>query len=788
MIRFVRVVAVGVLGIAVLLCVALLVLRSSVAHTRGELQIAGLAGDVEIVRDRHGIPHIEAESRADAVFALGFVHGQDRLWQMEFQRRLGSGRLAEAVGPNGLTADRFFRTLGIRRVSEAALQHLAPSERATLDAYVAGVNAFLEHRTGLLPPEFLMLGIEPEPWTPTDVVVWQKMMAWDLTGSQMSSETRRAQLIAALGADRASELFPGYREDAPVVLPDFSALYRDISWDALAKAIPPVDPANGSNAWVVSAEHTASARPLLANDPHLGLQAPSLWYFAHLSAPDYEVVGATLPGTPAVLLGRNRHIAWGLTNTGSDVLDLFVERVDPDDPGRYLTPSGFLPFETRREVIAVAGADDVVLDVRETRHGPVISDVVAAAARVADGRHVVAMQWTALDEDDTTIGAALAMNDARNWDAFVDALERWVVPQQTMVYADVDGNIGLIAPARVPIRAGGRGTSPSPGWTEAHDWVDTIPYGALPRRSNPDDGVLVAANHRLVGPEYPYLLTDDWSAPYRAERIHGLLDDDARHTLDTFVAIQRDVTSLHARAMRDLLRDVAPQTQTARAAHETIVAWDGEMTAESPAPLIFSAWYRSLVREIAEDELGEHFDAYWGFRPLFVESVLADRAEWCDDVRTTAVETCVQIAARSLQIAAAELAEAYGADVETWRWGDAHQAEMDHAVMSGIPLLGRLFDLQAANDGGPFTVDVGSFAVRDPYTQDHGPGFRGVYDLADLDESLFMHATGQSGNPLSTRYRDLFPQWIDNRYLPVPTGADSYRSGSSEILTLRAAP
>lgn len=787
MIRTLRTSLVVLAALVLVAVVVVLVLRSSVAQTRGQVRVAGLASEVRVVRDAHGVPHIEAESRSDAVFALGFVHAQDRLWQMEFQRRLGSGRLAEAVGSSGLTADRFFRTLGVRRSAEASLAYLGSEERAVLDAYVAGVNAFLERRTGVLPPEFLVLRLEPEPWTPTDVIVWQKMMAWDLTGSQLSDETLRAQLVSALGSDRAARLFPGHPEDGPVTLPNFSALYREIPWSTIARHIPHLDPANGSNAWVVSAEHTASARPLLANDPHLGLQAPSHWYLAHLSAPGWEIAGATLPGTPAMLLGRNRRIAWGFTNTGSDVLDLFVERVDPADPNRYLAPTGSLGFTTRREVIAVSGSEDVVLDVRETRHGPVISDVVGSAAAAAGAGHVVAMRWTALDEDDTTIGAALAMADAQNWPQFVAALERWVVPQQTMVYADTDGNIGLIAPGRVPVRAGGRGVSPSPGWTGAYDWVGTVPYEALPRSSNPGDGVLVAANHRLVGADYPYLLTDDWGSPYRAERIHELLAATRRHTLDSFAAMQSDVTSLHARAFLEHLRDAVPMTPVARQAQALVADWDGRMAAESAAPLVFSAWYRSLVREIAEDELGSAFDAYFGFRPAFVASVLAGDGAWCDDIRTTLVETCRDIASRALQIGAAELVERYGTEMEAWSWGEAHEAVMEHAVMSGTP-LGRGFGLRGPNDGGPFTVDVGSFSIRDPYSQDHGSGFRGIYDLSDLESSRFIHATGQSGNPLSIRYRDLFGRWIDNRYLSIPTDPEAYRDGRAELLTLTPLP
>lgn len=793
MLRVARIAGIALASAVLVAGIAFLVLRTSVSQTRGVVRIPAAAGghvlfeDVRIVRDDAGVPHIEAASRSEAVFGLGFAHAQDRLWQMEFQRRVGSGTLAEAVGAAGLSTDRFLRTLGVRHAAEAALEALDDDDRMLLDAYVAGVNAFLATRTGVLPPEFLILGVRPEPWEPVDVLVWQKMMAWDLTGGKMSAELLRARLVAALGADRAGQLFPPYPSGGPVIAAERADLYRRIDWSAFADALPVVSPANGSNAWAVSAAHSDTARPLLANDPHLGLQAPSLWYFAHLIAPEYEVIGATLPGTPAVLLGHNGSIAWGFTNAGSDVLDLFIERVDSEDPDRYLVPGGSEPFTVRREVIRVAGGDDVELEVRETRHGPVISDAVGAAGEVAGDGHVIALRWTALDADDTTLGAALDLGTATSWDSFVAALERWVVPQQVMAYADVDGNIGLIAPARVPIRDRAEATMPSPGWTGAGDWSGAIPFDELPRTLNPPGGRLVTANHKLVEDDYPYYLTDDWTVPYRAERIWELLAEDARHSVEGFARMQSDIVSLHAREFLSVARSATPGTALAREAQDLLAGWDGTMHAEDGAPLVFSAWYRAFVREVLGDELGPLFDAYYGFRPVFMRETLAQNGAWCDDVRTTQTETCADLADRAWSVATAELAERLGPNPSSWTWGAVHRVEMDHAVM-GSTAMAWAFDLTAPNDGGPFTVDVASYPIRDPYRQDHGPGFRGIYDLEDLDRSRYIHGTGQSGNPLSTRYRNLFGAWLDQEYLVMDTDPAAYTRGRAEVLTLQRAP
>ncbi|MEO7031607.1 MAG: penicillin acylase family protein, partial [Herbaspirillum sp.] len=415
----------------------------------GELHLTGPGAVIDIVRDAEDVPHIYAKSSADAYFGLGFVHAQDRLWQMEMNRRIAAGSMAEILGPKAAPTDRFLRTLGVRHNAQAILKNLAPDARDALDAYAAGVNAYLAQRSGPLPPEFLLTGAPaPARWEPVDSLGWQTMMAWDL-GANWTQELLRMRLAQRLPLDRINEFLPPYPGDAVLATQDYTKLYRQLvgTTQQLA-AVAAIAPSSyidgmGSNNWVLSGAHTKSGKPLLANDPHLGLSAPALWYFAQLSAPGLNVIGATLPGLPGVVLGRNDRIAWGFTNTGPDVQDLYIEHINPANPAQYQTPTGWADFETRAETIKVKGASDIVMTVRSSRHGPVITGSLplADSAPLDTKTHVIAFAWTALRPDDLTLQAGVRMNRARNWDEFVAAVKDFGAPQQNMVYADVDGNI-----------------------------------------------------------------------------------------------------------------------------------------------------------------------------------------------------------------------------------------------------------------------------------------------------------------------------------------------------------
>ncbi len=774
-------------------------LRQSLPRIEGTIRIDGLKAPIELLRDAYGIPHIRAKSIEDAYFGLGFAHAQDRLWQMEMNRRIAAGRLSEVVGASALDTDRFLRTLGVRRAAEASLAKLDAGTRRVLDAYAAGVNAFLATRP-VLPPEFWLLRVTPEPWAPADSLAWTKMLAWDL-GANWKNELLRMRLAKTLPQARIEELLPPYPGDAPLKIIDLKTLYGGLEPDARALAaamqsVAALVPAwlpdgAGSNNWVVSGKRSASGKPLLANDPHLGLTAPPVWYFAQLTAPGLDAIGATLPGVPGILLGRNERIAWGATNTGPDVQDLYLEKLVGRDA--YLTPDGPRRFESREETIKVHGGADVKLLVRVTRHGPVVSDALRPAVGLAPRGHVLAFAWTALAGDDTSVRSALNLARARDWKQFRDALRDLRAPQQNMVYADVDGNIGFIAAGRVPVRKPGndlKGLAPAPGWQAKYDWAGWIPFDELPQSYNPPSGEIVTANQKIVPPDYAHFITSEWQPPYRARRIARLLEAVPRHTVASFARMQTDVVSLPAREQLPLLLATKPGSAQAKRALGLLASWDGSMSADRPEPLIMSAWWRALARAVYADELGEAFDANWLQRPVFIGNVLTNKdgqSRWCDDVRTPKRESCDEILTSSLEAALADLRKRYGKNMTHWNWGQAHIALHEHRPFGRVALLARLFDISAPSPGGAFTVDVGRSNFNDsarPFASRHAPSLRAIYDLSDPQASLFIHSGGQSGNLLSPGYSAFTRAWVAGEYIPMLTDPARISAAGAHLLTL----
>ncbi len=760
-------------------------LLQSLPKIDGEIEGTGVTSEVAITRDQHGIPHIEAETLEEAMFAQGFVHAQDRLWQMEFQRRVGAGRLAEILGADALPTDRFMRLLGLYRLAEASLDHLLPESLAWLDAYADGVNAYLTQRRGPLPPEFLIFGHhELEPWTPADSVVWIKMMAMTLS-LNWHDELLRARLRQRLSDEQIADLWPGYPSDAPVTL---AGLAEAVDLDALASVLPPAPlPGIGSNAWSVAGEHSESGGALLANDPHLGLRSPGTWYLTHLKTPGLELIGVGLPGVPGLVLGHNGKIAWGVTNTGPDSQDLFIEKIDPDLADHYLTPDGSTPFERREEILRVKDGAPVTLTVRGTRHGPVISDLVSHARETLPGDQVLALAWTALVEEDTTIDMLFGITKARDWLGFVEATKRSHTPQLNIFYADDEGRIGFIAPGHVPVRKNGDGLWPVPGWSGDFDWIGSIPFNDLPRSIDPPSGRLLNGNNRIVEPDYGYLITAIWEPPYRARRIEALLKE-ARHDLGSFAAIQADELSLIAVDILPLMLAMTPASKTAAEAAAALQAWDRVMERDAREPLIFAAWYRAFSRLVYEDELGALFPEYWSLRPQFMMRVLEERPVWCDNQGTPAIETCGDLLTTALDQALDDLAARYGADQSDWRWGEAHQARMRHPILDLVPVLGRIFNIEIPTGGDGVTVNVGHFRFGDadnPFASTQAATYRGLYDLADLDRSRFITATGQSGHPLSVHFRDLSRLWADGETIPMARHVDRYGPSAAGRLFLR---
>ena len=767
---------------------AWLYLQRSLPQLAGEARAPGLGAAVEIVRDREGVPHAFAANDRDGWFAVGYLHAQDRLWQMEVQRRVAQGRVAEVFGEPGYDVDRLMRTLGIARLSERMAARLDAETRASLEAYAAGVNAYLA-TDPVLPVEFQVFRVRFDPWKPEHTLGWLQVMAWDLSGN-WRSEVARLRFAAKLGAERAGELLPGAPGEKPEPLPDFKALNAELEPVAarLLAHFSPHEEARGSNSWVVSGANTVSGKPLLANDPHLGLQAPALWYFVHVSTPSGNVVGGTLPGVPFVVLGRNDHVAWTMTTTNSDTQDLFIEKVVPGDESSYLTPQGPAKFEAREEVIRV-GSEDRRIRVRTTRHGPVLSDAVKNAAEAAPRGHVLALAWTALRDDNATARAGLRMNRARNRAELLEAARDFHAPHQNLVFADRDGRIGFVAPAIVPVRAADNeasGRVPVPGWIARFDWQGTLAFDDMPAIHDPESGRIVTANNRITPPGYKPFLTTDWMPPFRAERIDELLAAQPKHSMESFIRMQADVRSRLAREMLPVALAAKPQKAEGQAAQARLRDWNGDFSMDSAAALVFAAWYRELTRLVYADELGEMFRDAWDLRVPFMVSVMkGGLTHWCDDVRTPAKETCEELAARAFDFAAADLDKRYG-DPASWRWGAAHAAAGDHRPFGFVPVVSRLFNVSPQTAGDTYSLNVGHYYIRDekrPFANRHAPSMRAIYDFADLERSLFMHSTGQSGNVLSPWYSSFAERWARVEYITIPTQRAAIQA--AHTLTLR---
>jgi penicillin amidase len=782
-------------------------LRGSLPQTSGSISVAGLSAPVEIVRDADAVPHIRAQTEADALFGLGYAHAQDRLWQMEFQRRIGNGRIAEFAGASQLSTDKFLRTLGTARAAASAWDALGPEARKPIEAYVAGVNAFISTHSGRqLPVEFSRLGLAPEPWRPQDVLVWGKMMAWDL-GDNWEHELLRAKLATRLGAARAGELLPADIAGRPLILPDGAGAgvqapsMASAPPHAMASVPPPASSdgllainrrlkddfglggtAIGSNNWVIGGARTSTGKPLLANDPHLGARIPSIWYLAHITGGALDAIGATLPGVPGIVIGHNQRIAWGVTNTGPDVQDLFAEHVNARNEAEF--QGSWEPMQIIPEVIKVKGQPDVTLQVRVSRHGPLISDVIEGASEP------LAFRWTALDPEDQTISAFMGIDRAQSWDEFTAVLRNYAVPMQNFVFADVDGNIGYYAPGRLPIRAAGDGTMPAEGWSGANEWTGYVPFDELPHSFNPPAGYIATANNRVLGDSYPHLISTSWAAPYRAERIVELIESRPKLTPDDIAAMQADEQSTLARRLLPIMLGARTSDARAQAAINALKGWDATMRGDSSQAAIFQAWYQQIARQLLADDLGEQL---WGeyadernFIAMLLDTTLQQRASpWCDDTRTPAPEDCATALGTALVDGLAAMSKAQGSDnIASWRWDRVHRAVFPHNVLDGVGALRPIFSRSVANGGDAFTVDVAPPSEADPYNQHHVPSYREIIDLSNLDASRFMHTVGQSGQLLSTNYSNLIERWARVEYMPMRFSPAAVDAAASTRLTL----
>ncbi|KAA5607380.1 penicillin acylase family protein [Roseospira marina] len=750
-----------------------------------------LSAPVTVHRDALGIPTIHAETLRDATVALGYVHAQDRLWQMETLRRLGAGRMAEIVGSPVVGLDRFMRTLGLHRAARAQWEILNPATRHAAKAYADGVNAFLKDPPSGLPYEFRIAFHTPEPWDPVDSMLWQRFMGLQLSGNWHEELLNTRLQTRFIGEPEAPAFLMRTEPDTPPLLTTASHTPPPPGLDGMLARLAAMTPAAirptlASNAWAVDGRHTASGGALLASDPHLGFQVPIRWYLARIETPDLTLEGATFPGVPFVIIGHNAHVAWGFTTTHSDTIDLYRERLG-DDAGTYLRPDGPVPFTVRNETITIRFGDSETLTVRETVHGPVLSDLgwgrFQGAAPEAPGTEVIAMAAAALRPNDTTPDALYRLNRARTLDEARTALRAWDAPQQNIVLADATGRVGMVSPGRVPLRAPGHdGRLLALGWTGTMDWQGWQTREDLPSTIDPPSGRVLNANNRIHPVDRVHPLAVSFPEPYRARRLANRLNALSSATPSDMAALQMDIVSAMAADLLPPLlaaADVgAPTHADAAAALDRLRAWDPpEMAADRPEPLILAAWLDILTRRLFQDDLGPVFEAWAGRpRPYPTRAALENAPHWCDDIRTPASEPCPEQVAGALDAALDWIAEETGRDALDARWGDLHRVRMRHDLFRVIPGIAALTGLEAPTDGGDFTLNRGGHAGLSgdrPFEHVHGPGLRAVMDLAPPARGRFIIATGQSANPFSPHYADQFELWRTGRVVRIGGGAET---------------
>ena len=759
----------------------------------GNLTVDGVSAPVEVFRDQWGVPHIYAQNEHDLFLAQGFVHAQDRLWQMEFNRRVGSGTLSEALGEATLGIDRFMRTIGLRRAAEKDWALLDAETRALLEAYAEGVNAFVASDSAQLPLEFTILGITPAPWTPVDTLTWGKMMSYGL-GGNYGMELLRARMIAALGPKAAQELLPPYAAGAPVIVPPES---RDYSWlkdasfarvEGLPTTLGNYDLNRGSNNWVVHGSRTSTGMPMLADDTHLDLDMPSVWYENGLHGGRFDSVGFTFPGVPMVIIGHNGQIAWGVTNLPADVQDFYIERLDdPAHPTRYQFDGQWLDLEVMYETISIEGQDPVSLSVMLTHHGPIMNRVLGL-----EEAEPMALRWTALDGTQLLKAVSL-INLAQDWDQFRQALSYWDAPSQNFVYADVEGNIGYQTPGKIPIRSSGhQGLVPVPGWVKEYDWQGYIPFEELPTAHNPETGYIATANNKVTSADYPHYLATEWSAPYRAQRISELLAGTNEITIADMQETQADTFSAPAEAMRPHVLAIEPTDELQAAALAELEGWDLLMESDRAGASVFKVWYWFLVQDTFGDELGaDLLEEYLGTAnmhvPLLIDLLQQPGSPWFDDVSTPQVELRDDILRRSLAKAANWMSQELGPDPADWEWGRLHTKTFVHQPLgqSGITLLERLFNsTPIPARGSNFTVDAAWVDYNQPFEMTGGASQRFIADLSDLSRSLTMHTTGQSGHLFHRHREDMIPRWQNVEYHPMLSSREAVEANADAVLTL----
>lgn len=806
----------GAMILLVVACVALIyyLASRSLPEYDSVLGVPFLTAPVEIVRDNANVPHIFGEADEDVFYALGYAHAQDRLWQMTTLRRTAQGRLSEVFGAPTIEVDKLIRRLDIYALAVASLEVQDARTMRILQAYSTGVNARLDQvnqqALGRGAPEMFLFDPPVAAWRPADSLAIVKLMALRLAG-HLDTEVLRARMSLAIpNPDRLRDILPDAPGSGVAALPEYAQLFPTVPRfaDATITDQHPLSPfsraplAGASNVWAAAPSRSASGGTLLANDPHLGFSAPSIWYLARLELQSGGVIGGTIPGMPVVLTGRSNDLGWGLASSKLDDQDVFIEQVNPENTEEYRTPAGFKTFATRKSIINIKDEAPITITLRWTDNGPVLPGSHYNLASITPAGHVASVSWTALSPRDTSMGAALRLMEAKSVEDGFAAIENYVAPAQNLMLVDRE-NIGMKMIGAMPRRDArhqSKGRLPSPGWIETNRWQGRLPYTASPQFIAPAGGILGNTNNKTVERPFPNHISFDWGDTQRVQRWQRLMQARQVHTRDSFIEAQLDTVSFTARSLLPLIGaelwftgEAAPEGTPLRQrqrALDLLGRWSGEMNEHLPEPLIYAAWLRSLQDRMVRDELGPLAEELTHVEPLFIERAFRNiegAAEWCDVIQSAPVETCADMARLALDDALIWIAETWSPALESLRWGDAHQATHDHPVLGEVPVLRYFVNIRQSTNGGDNTLQRGMTKGTgpNPFYNVHGAGYRGVYDFADPDSSVFVISTGQSGHFLSRHYDDMAQLWRRGEYIPMSLDEDLARAGAVGVTTLR---
>ena len=777
-----------------------------------ESVVRGLNAPVEIVRDNANVPHIFGESDADVYFALGFAHAQDRMWQMTMLRRTAQGRLSELFGERTLEIDKVIRRYDIYNLAVASVDDQDKPTTIALDAYAAGVNAWLAEvnagARGRGAPEMWLFNHPVSPWQPADSLAILKLMALQLT-SHLEREVLRARTSLMLPSARLADLLPDDPSTGVAALPDYAQLvpnlprYTPNMRLAYGSLNPSKTPqlAGASNAWAASIDRSAAGATLLANDPHLGLTAPTIWYLARLELQSGGIIGGTIPGMPVVLTGRSADLGWGLTSSYLDDQDVFLEELNPGNVTEYRTQNGWTPFRTRESIIRVKDASAVTVKLRWSVNGPVMPATQYDLGSITPAGHVTAIGWTALSDKDTSMSAGLAISRAYSVQDAIAAGENYIAPSQNLILADRN-QIAMKTIGAIPARDAAhqsKGRLPSYGYLPQNRWKGRQPYVDNPEFINPQGGILGNTNNKISDKPFPNHVSFEWGDSQRINRWQRLMQSRAVHTRESFIEAQLDTVSYTARSLLPLIGADLWFTGAAavdgtserrrQQALELLAAWNGEMNEHLPEPLLYAAWLRHLQDRLIRDEMGPLTSEFTHPNPLFIERVFRDvdgASVWCDVLQSAPVETCTDIARLALDDGLIWIDENVGGTVASLRWGDLHQAAHDHPVLGTAPVLNWFVNIRQSTSGGDNTLQRGltSGTGPNPFQNVHSAGYRGVYNFADPDSSVFVSATGQSGHPLSRYYDNLGELWRRGEYIPMSLDPDLARAAAVGVTQL----